>query len=142
MSKVKLRSKDNCLQILHQSPGPEHLEIAGSRLPTFEQVLLCYIVTMRKKRAEDSSNKNKLSINVSKIVAAQVIAHYEKGGIEHRNLKVMTEKILQLHGEYYNLTKLTNKNKNQRVLKFREKMQKTMILWPKDALSKMQLRAE
>ena len=54
----------------------------------------------------------------------------------------MAEKILQLHGEYYNLTKLTNKNKNQRVLKFREKMQTTMILWPKDTLSKMQLLAE
>ena len=54
----------------------------------------------------------------------------------------MAEKILQLHGEYYNLTKLTNKNKNQRLLKFRENMQTTMILWPKDALSKMQLCAE
>jgi len=64
---------------LHQSPGPEYLEIAGSRLPTFEQVLLCYIVTMRKKRAEDSTNKNELSIEVSKIAAAKVIAHYEKG---------------------------------------------------------------
>ena len=42
----KTRTNDPRHFILNQTPGIEHIEIAGARLPTQEQVLLSYMARM------------------------------------------------------------------------------------------------
>ena len=49
------RNCDIRLSILTETPGFQHLEMNGNRLPTYNQVLLCYLSHMEKQRLEDIS---------------------------------------------------------------------------------------
>ena len=49
------RGSDTRLGILLETPGPEHLTITGTRLPTYNQVLLYYMVNIEKLRREDTT---------------------------------------------------------------------------------------
>ena len=44
------RNSDTRLDIILESPGSEHLRISGIRLPTYNQVLLCYLAYCEKFR--------------------------------------------------------------------------------------------
>ena len=49
MTKRKsLRGDDIAAQILGESPGYQHLKLTGSRLPTYNQVLLCLLANTNK----------------------------------------------------------------------------------------------
>ena len=87
MPSSKLRSSDTCFKLIEISPGTEHLEITGCRLPTYEQVLLSYMSNMNKIRSENASNKQKLKGVVSNIKAQQVLRHYQKAGIASDEIK-------------------------------------------------------
>ena len=98
---------------------------------------------MKKKREKDTTNNKKLTRVILNIVVEKVIVHYEKGGIENIDPKVMAEKIEELHYDYRKLSKITRNIKhNKRIADFRKKMPTTMVFWPKDALKKMQSRSE
>ena len=75
------RASDTRLSVLHDTPGTEHLQICGVRLPTYNQVLLCYLAHMDKHRREDKSKMMKLSRLSSNCVVAKVVEHYQKAHI-------------------------------------------------------------
>ena len=52
---ISTRNSDKRSLIFDEAPGVDHLEITGCRLPTYKQVLLCYISNLEKARAEDTS---------------------------------------------------------------------------------------
>ena len=75
------RCKDSKLDILPESPGEHHLKITGSKLPTYNQVLLCYLAKVNELRLADSSKNTKLSYSAGTYVASEVLKHYEKAHI-------------------------------------------------------------
>ena len=134
MPSSKLRSSDTCIKLIEISPGTEHLEITGCRLPTYEQVLLSYMSNMNKIRSENASNKQKLKGVVSNIVAQQVLRHYQKAGIASKPLKVIKDDVQKVQIEYEQI----NKKKNpKRISEFRQKLRKTIPLWKKNTINDM-----
>ena len=129
--KRELRSCDNRLNVLSVSPGEQHLEITGSKLPTYEQVLLCYMATMRKFRAEDGTKNTKLTAIVSNAVFEKVRLLYLKANIPMKVPINCAKDIRMINDEF----KSVNKRKNAgRVEKFQTKMKTTMPFWPHGTL--------
>ena len=75
------RSSDSRLQILNETPGEQHLHIPGSRLPTYNQVLLCYIAHRDKLRLEESSKMQPVKKLAIKSTINEISLHYNKANI-------------------------------------------------------------
>ena len=130
-----LRSSNTRLSVLSTSPGEQHLQISGTKLPTYEQVLLCYMATMEKLRAEDSTKNRKLTADVSNAVFEKVRVHYEKGNIPTKNPKKCAQDILKLNDEFKSVNKFKT---TKRIEKFRTKLRKTMPFWARGTLESME----
>ena len=130
----KLRSSESCLRILIQSPGVEHLDITGARLPTYEQVLLCYMSNMDKFRADDAYKNMKLSRVVSKVVIDRVIIHYQKAVIATKQHHKMAEGIEKIQSEFVKMQENMTLN---RIQEFRQKLNKTMPFWTRNTINEM-----
>ena len=85
----KSRNKDPRLLVIGESPGTEHLEINGCRLPTYKQVLLCYMALMDRERAVDTNSK------LERPVANMV--HYNKANIETKGQNQLAADIIKLN---------------------------------------------
>ena len=131
---MNCRSDNKHLKIIGKSPGEEHKKIGGAKLPTFEQVLLCYLSNIKELRNMDKTKNKKLVNNALQIVATEVSSHYKKAGIKTKTLITIKKDIAKLNQEYVNISK---KKDEQRIKKFREKLQKTMNFWRKDVLQNM-----
>ena len=77
------RSSDTCLSILLETPGIEYLQICGMGLPTYGQVLLCYLahILVKNTAKEDSSKRMKLSRQSSSCVVAKDVECQQKAHI-------------------------------------------------------------
>ena len=60
MSTGTLRSSDNKLTVLRETPGPDDVKIRGSRLPRYKQVLLCYLSNLEILKENDESKQQSL----------------------------------------------------------------------------------
>ena len=74
----------NC--ILPETPGLRHLEIVGCRLPSYKQVLYCYIANMEKLRSKDKVSK--VERDAANAVVNESLKHYVKAMIPHINEKM------------------------------------------------------
>ena len=79
---MSTRNSDKRLLVLPETPGEEHCEITGAKLPTFKQVLFCFMVYFDKAKSEQPPNPRPKRF-ASKIVQEKVVYHYQKAGIEH-----------------------------------------------------------
>ena len=135
MASQKRRRSNNRLQVLSVSPGVEHLHITGTRLPTYGQVLLCYMATSEKKRAEDSTKNVKLNNTVEDLVLKEVSHHYSKANIVMKLPYKCAEDIRKIHDEF----RRVNKKKNpSRIESFRAKLKTTMPFWPRNIIKLME----
>ena len=134
------RKCDTRLSILTETPGLQHLEIHGNRLPTYNQVLLCYLSHMEKKRLEDTTKHVKLTQASAICVVKEVLKHYQRAHIMTIHETKMAEKVEALHKEYASLRKLNPVRRvgNPKVQLFQGKGDKTMPFWPKDVEKKME----
>ena len=132
-SSRKLKAEDVWIKILNNSPGVEHLDIAGVRLVTYEQVLLCYLAQMDKHRAEDATKNAKLVRTVANIVVEKVLVHYHKTNIATKNPQKMAKDIEKIHAGYMSIRK---KQTNGRIQAFRAKLQTTMPFCPVNTIVK------
>ena len=66
---MQSRFSDKRSIILDVTPGEDNQEITSCRLPTYKQVLLCYIANLEKARADDKTKTVKLKKIVAKCVA-------------------------------------------------------------------------
>ena len=51
MSEKTTRAGDSCARILESTASSEELIMSGCRLPTYKQVLLCYIANRHKLKS-------------------------------------------------------------------------------------------
>lgn len=139
---MSTRTSDKRLSVLPETPGQEHYEISGCKLPTYKQVLLCYLAHF--ERLKDSVQKSASPKRLAaKAVQEKVLYHYRNAGIDHLSDMRMYEVIEALYHEYTNIRKLPAKRQNAHepiYSKFHEKLDKTMPFWPRDILSKMESR--
>ena len=133
------RSLNKHILILGTSPGAKNKDIHGAKLPTFKQVLLCYLANMENLRNQDTSRIQKLRHKVVDIVVKNIIPHYHTAGIQMKANKTMKDDVIKLHNEYMTIKKSMRQNK---ILQFQEKIKKIMPFWKKDALSTMELTAK
>ena len=134
------RGKDKKLDILPESPGDEHLQISGAKLPSYKQILLCYLSKLKQLRNEDLSKNTKLSTTAGKHVACQIIHHYENAHIPTMLEKNMIQYIIKFHDvEYQKCFKIpiSRRNNNPTIEAFKEKLDKTMPLWPRNVFAIM-----
>ena len=71
------RQEDTRLDILLETPGPQHLCINGTRLPTYNQVHLCFLAHCEKLQ----SSTAKVYAPSLNAVIEQVSLHYCKANI-------------------------------------------------------------
>ena len=136
---MAIRSADKRLSLLQQTPEQEHRDISGCKLPTFKQILLCFLAhldtvkdTLRIAQAAKRS--------AARIVREKVIFHYRNAGIDYISKMRKCDKILELHTEYINIRKLPAarlKSHCYLLKKFNDKLDKTMPFWPKNIILKM-----
>ena len=130
------RGKDSRLDILETSPGEEHLNIKGSKLPTYNQVLLCYLSKLNQLRQEDSCKNSKLSWDAGQHVASEVLKHYEKAHIPIIQNRSVISKIIKFHdNDYSKCVKIPRdrRNNSPQIAAFRETLRKTMPFFPSNA---------
>ena len=131
------RSNDKHLLILKSSPGPEHLNITGSRLPTYLQVLLCFLSQMSFLRSQDASNQVKQKTTVAKIVVEKVLVHYKRANIETKHVSKMVQDVQKLHNSYLTVRKSNRQNSIQ---SFQSKLHNTMPFWKRNTLTTMKAK--
>ena len=134
---ISTRNSDKRSLIFDEAPGVDHLEITGCRLPTYKQVLLCYISNLEKARAEDTSKKCKLKHLVAKVVVEKVLVHYKKAGIKTKQEQTMLANIRSLHDEFLRLQKAYHVPS---VTKYKAKLGLTMPFWPNNILNIMEAK--
>ena len=81
---MKTRLNDPCLEFLSVSPGPEHLVITGCRLPTYEQVLLCFLANVQKESSSKDLKNVPVKRKAASSTALEALVHYDKSKVFHR----------------------------------------------------------
>ena len=132
---MKTRVSDPCLEFLSISPSPEHLSITGCRLPTYEQVLLCFLANIQKETSCKDQRNVPVKRMAAKSTALEALVHYDKSKVLHRQIQNVENDILNFHEkEYRDLFKIkpNKRNGHPKVTIFKSKLAKTMPFWPKD----------
>ena len=127
MSSPKTRDNDAFLRIFGVSPCLEDKKIHGCRLPTYQQVLLCY-----EANKKFPSERKPTKLTALRCVYDEVKAHYFKAGIPVKSIWSFQYDLEKLHNGFSAIRK--NKTKKQ---KFTLDYSKTMPLWPKDTEKQM-----
>ena len=135
---MSTRSSDKFLQVLPVSPGHDHLEISGSKLPSHEQVLLCVLSHM-KILSKSHLGKRKAVREASKAAMEQVHVHYNNAKIMTLSNSQICRKIENLYYEFASVRRLPkNRIKSSIRHAFQEKLSTTFPAWPKDILEQME----
>ena len=134
------RNSDTRLDILLESPGSEHLRISGTRLPTYNQVLLCYLAYCEKFRNEDSTKHAKIYAPSLNAVMEQVSLHYCKANIKLLPKACAWKKITNFHQEYITLKKfpLAGRSDHPKVKIFKKKLNHTMPFYKRNVIKNME----
>ena len=134
------RSNDLRLIFIGEAPRVHHLQINGCKLPTYSQVLLCYLANIDKLKMEDPTKQKKLGRLAANLTVKQVIPHYHKSKIFTIAENKMADKILALVKDFENLKKLNPERRvgNPVIKTFQEKMCCALPFWPRNILAKME----
>ena len=126
--------------ILPVMPTIEHKSITGSKLPTYNQVILC-LLAHNEKNQFNLFDKFELTITSLKNVTEQVKLHYKNAHIQIIDDKNIIRSIKHFfNNEYKTLVRLRKRlsiNEDNKRKKFQTKLEKTMPFWPKRIVSKM-----
>ena len=92
---------------MSESVGIEHTTIKGTKLPTAEQVLMCFLANIKKLREEDTTKQKILTNAACHLVIKSVGVQYIKAKIETKAYSSMKRDILKLYESYNKVKKLT-----------------------------------
>ena len=106
------QSSNTTLQLLTVSPRDNYLDMKGNKLPTYQQVLLCFLAHLKRARKEDNSRQQKYVYKKEYIGKDQVVFQYGKANI-HTSNTFICSRILKLYREYCKVRKLTSKRRNK-----------------------------
>ena len=91
------RSWNTKLNLLQETPGSQHLSIEGRKLPTYRQIMLCFIAHRDKLRQEDGSKRLRINTLASNIVIDQIEHHYNNANMSLIPHKYIHRRIRLLH---------------------------------------------
>lgn len=101
--------------ILGESISPEHLQIAGCKLPSSHQVLLCLLAHMQEFDLSPTE--------AAKKVVPQIVWYYGKGGIPTLQENKIYQEILKLKGKLDKVIKIPKDRRGDKlppsILKFK-----------------------
>ena len=132
MNNRKSRTNDFDIQLLGESPGYHHSKISGSKLPTYKQVLLCYLANMNTLNLKMTGKREKIKVCAMKIVIEEVVQHYKKAGIPIKSNSNIRYNIDNLIKKYKNCTKHKTRKPT---LDF---INNTMPFWPVNVRKQME----
>ena len=131
------RSNDKSFLILCESPGPEYLTLKGLKLPTNQQIILCFLANLHALRQDDTKRQEPLRVLAATKVTEQILLVYSKADIPVLSERRIRAKIFELHDEYLSLKKSAGR-KIKRTSAFFETLPRTAVFWPKRALEIME----
>ena len=129
------RNSDPRYFLLGSTPGEVDKTIAGSRLPTVRQVLFNFLAF--------HTNDSKLTVReAANITVSNVIPFYEKARVPHLAPNKMAEVVIKIYDDMRSLMKIDHsqratETKQKRINDFKERLEKTLKLWPRNALDRM-----
>jgi hypothetical protein len=135
------RSKNKYAFIFPEKIDKTHKIIGGSKLPTYKQVLMSFLAWKEWYKDNDSTKKLPLLRNAANSTVEQVQTHYTKARIPTLQSHKMAERVEELFREFKNQLKVEKKSRDhssKKLLRFKEKLGKTMPLWPRDTLKSME----
>ena len=98
MSSGTLKSSDNKLMVLRKTPGLDDVKIRGSKLPSYKQILFCYLSNLEILKENDELKQQRLERPCAKLVLKEVLYHYMKARISTQEYeRKMEEKIIKFH---------------------------------------------
>ena len=115
-------SRDKSVLILTESPGLEHLTIGGCKLPTFKQVLLCFLANRDRFLQETPGQNKDVRRKTAKVVAQEVMGHYLRASIPCISKLNACNKVEDLFKRYLKCCKLqtTCLHKTHGIIKLQE----------------------
>ena len=129
-----LRNHDQYSDILSMSVGIEHLKISGCKLPTYEQVLLCFLAHL--KNAKENSLQSRPKLLAAKAAVAEALIHYKKARIAVKSQRNLCKDVEKLFEELQEISWHSRRTKKKELFKI--KLLKTMPFWPRNCLEKME----
>lgn len=134
MTKISLRSNDRFKDFLSESPDQRHLEISGSRLPTREQVLLCFLANYKKVK-EVQPPVERPMLEAAKPTVEAILIHYKKARIQAKSARNLEKAVEKLYEELKYSNYYPN---NKKSIEFKDNLLKTMPCWPRSCLCEME----
>ena len=133
MASYGLRSSSKLTDILSESPSEQHLEIVGSKLPTYEQTLLCFLANLNRLKSQKHKIP-RIRWEAAKAAVSQVLVHYYKAGIPAKNEKSMAKIIEKLYDDFQYVMYHTGPKRDS----FKKRLQATMPFWPTTVIQDME----
>lgn len=114
-------------------------EIAGSRLPTVKQVMLCFLA--------HHAEYNVTIRDAANATVQKVLPFYLKARIPTLAPQKMAEEIEKLYHKMRSLMKIREVKRDMpkekaRILEFKDKLEKTMKFWPRNAMERITLEED
>ena len=136
---MSTRGKNKFLQVLPASPGPEHLTISGSKLPSCEQVLL-FMLSHKKNLSKSCRGKSKVIREACKAAMEQIHEHYDNARIKTVSDSSICRRIENLYHEFVSVRRLPRKRTKSKIRNtFQKKLSTTFPAWPMDILDQMEV---
>lgn len=131
------RLKDPSLFILGVDAKVQPTTLPGGKLPTFRQVLVCYI--SRKSKSKRLKKQKVMFKEACDLRDEEIKKLYKQANIPLRDDKTIAKEIVQLSKDLHELEKIPHKRRDsdtsqQRINDFKLKLDKTMPLWVSNAL--------
>ena len=128
------RHSDPRYFLLGSTPGNDDKIIAGSRLPTVRQVLFNFLAF----HTSDSLTVRE----AAKITVSNVIPFYGRARVPHLVPHKMAEEVIKIYEDMRSLMKISPSRRytgtaQKRIDGFKQKLEETMKMWPKNALDQM-----
>lgn len=101
------KSLDTHLDILLEIPGHHYLIISSIKLPTYNQVILCYLVNTEKHGRKVKTKSMKVTLLDPKTVVNEVLIYYQKANTITVSENYMRVRVIALNKQYRTLMKLT-----------------------------------
>jgi len=126
--------------LLGSVPSDDKRSILGSKLPTYNDVLLCFIAWRKHYQNADATNQSSILLPAAAKVSDEVCNHYKRAHIPVIDQKNVTKKIKQFYEkEFKSILKLNQSKRSKthpKIVQFQTKLKTTMPFWPKMYLKK------
>ena len=117
--------------LLGTTPSDTDKEITGTRLPTSQQVLLCFLA--------HHADRDVTIRTAANLTSDQVLPFYHKARIPVIAATKVAGKVIELFNEMKGLLK---KKEEEKIKAFKEKLPRTMKFWPRDAKKRITIQED